>query len=360
MSVHHGGTDAGPLPRLDLSTNASPYGPSPIAHAAMQVHVGPYPDPAATTVRATLAEAIGVDPAEIVVGAGATELIDRLVRVLDGPVLVQDPSFGEYAGAANRHALPVLRATSTDALLAAMADAAVLFVASPGNPDGVIRDATFCAAVADRALATGTTVVWDLAYAPMVPEDVGVPDGAVQLHAPNKAHGCTGLRAGWLTAPAELAQRLHAAAVTWSVSTPGLALLAASVTPDAQRWAAARAVDARRDRDALIAGLRACGLTVTHGAAPFALFDLGSDAAAASFVQVVRARHGVKLRPTASQGLPGHVRIAAPTPDSLPLALHAIADSLAQPDSLAKRSSVRRSKAQLQSGHTRLDQEAKT
>jgi histidinol-phosphate/aromatic aminotransferase/cobyric acid decarboxylase-like protein len=92
MSVHHGGTDAGPLPRLDLSTNASPYGPSPIAHAAMQVHVGPYPDPAATTVRATLAEAIGVDPAEIVVGAGATELIDRLVRVLDGPVLVQDPS----------------------------------------------------------------------------------------------------------------------------------------------------------------------------------------------------------------------------------------------------------------------------
>jgi histidinol-phosphate aminotransferase len=308
--VEHGGTDAGPTPHVDASTNANPYGPSPTALAALRVDVGPYPDPAATSTRAALAAGHGCHPDEVVVGAGATELIDRLVRVLGGPVLTETPTFGEYAGAARRHGVEH-RAADAATLLDALQDAAIAFVCSPGNPDGAIRSAASCERVATRAAATGTVLVWDLAYAPLVPQDVPVPDGTVALHAPNKAHGCTGLRAGWLRAPTDLADRLRAAAVTWPVSAPGLAFLTGTTTDEADAWVAEHTDRLRSDRGALVADLRALDLEVAHGAAPFVLVRAPAGWTSHDLATALRRDHGVKVRPTDSQGLPGWLRIAA-------------------------------------------------
>lgn len=313
MAVEHGGTDAGPRPWVDASTNANPYGPSPAALAALEADIGPYPDPTATAVRQQLGEHHGHDPDEVVVGAGATELIDRLVRVVGGPVLTEDVTFGEYAGAAARHGLARC-AVARDGFAAAVADAALAFVCSPGNPDGEVRDAAWCERVAAAAAATGTVLVWDLAYAPLVAMSVPVPDGAVALHAPNKAHGCTGLRAGWLRAPSPLAARLRAAAVTWGVSAPGLAFLHATATDAADRWVTEHRGRLLADRDALAASLRARGLEVAHGAAPFVLVRAPGGRTSREVAATLRTEHGVKVRPTDSMGLPGWLRIAAVPP----------------------------------------------
>lgn len=308
--VEHGGTDAGPPPRVDASTNANPYGPSPAARAALAVDLGPYPDPSATAVREALADHHGCHPDEVVVGAGATELIDRLVRVVGGPVLTEDVTFGEYAGAAGRHGHVHRGAPATD-LATHARDAALTFVCSPGNPDGEVRDADWGATVAAAAAATGAVAVWDLAYAPLVDAAVPVPDGAVHLHAPNKAHGCTGLRAGWLRAPVPLAARLRAAGVTWAVSTPGLAFLAATATAAADAWVADHRAQLRADRDALAADLRACELDVVHGAATFVLVRAPAPWTSRDLATALRTEHGVKVRPTDSMGRPGWLRIAA-------------------------------------------------
>jgi histidinol-phosphate/aromatic aminotransferase/cobyric acid decarboxylase-like protein len=64
--VVHGGRDAGPVPRVDASTNANPLGPAPVARQAVAaVDLGPYPDPDYLDVRATLAAAAGVSNAEV-------------------------------------------------------------------------------------------------------------------------------------------------------------------------------------------------------------------------------------------------------------------------------------------------------
>ncbi|MFP5252172.1 MAG: aminotransferase class I/II-fold pyridoxal phosphate-dependent enzyme [Actinomycetes bacterium] len=327
MRVPHGGTDAGPPPRVDASTNANPLGPSPAARAALAaVDLGPYPDPDATAVRAALAVHHGLDPDGVVVGAGATELVDRLVRVVGGPVLTEAETFGEYAGAAARHGYGVVRADGPEAFLAALDDAAVAFVPSPGSPDGRVRDAAWCDAVAERAAATGTVLVWDLAYAPLADVPVPLPAGAVALHAPNKAHGCTGIRAGWLAAPAALAGRLRDAEVTWVTSALGLAFLAATATPDADAWVAGCLPTLRAWRDHLAAGLTDLGLAVAPSDAPFVTVDVGDDAPAVA--ARLRERHGVKVRDTTSMGRPGAWRVAARPPEEMNLLLAAVATEL--------------------------------
>lgn len=309
-AVEHGGTDAGPSPRLDLSSNANPYGPSPAARAALRADVGPYPDPAATRTVARLADHHGLEPEHVVVGAGATELIDRLVRTVGGPVAVGRPTFGEYAGAAARHGVRVQEA---DEPADAMAGAALAFVADPGNPDGALRSPAADAHLRSRARANDVVLVRDLAYRPMLRDtadvylDHAVHDGVVDVHAPNKAHGCTGLRAGWCATTTGLAARLRAAGVTWGVSVPGLAFLAATATADADAWVRTTVARVHAATDQVAAALRDDGHRVVRPDAPFALVHVGDDSATAA--ARLRTDHGIRVRRTDSMGLAGWWRL---------------------------------------------------
>ena len=72
---------------IRLSANENPLGPSPkvaesLRREAERVHL--YPDGASQSVRAALAEWIGVDPGWLVVGNGADELIGFLGRAAFG------------------------------------------------------------------------------------------------------------------------------------------------------------------------------------------------------------------------------------------------------------------------------------
>src|ERR1700730_17789552 len=76
----HGGTDSMPDPRYDFSSNANPLGPCPSVLAAVRsADVTRYPDPLYAKLRATLAAQHKTTPDRIVIGAGASELILRLI-----------------------------------------------------------------------------------------------------------------------------------------------------------------------------------------------------------------------------------------------------------------------------------------
>lgn len=86
----HGGTDAGPAPRYDFSTNANSLGPDPYALAAIQAaDPSRYPDPLYTQLHQALAAFHGVAPEQVAVGGGTSEIIHRLTRwrYLRGPCL---------------------------------------------------------------------------------------------------------------------------------------------------------------------------------------------------------------------------------------------------------------------------------
>lgn len=62
----HGGTDEGPEPLYDFSTNANALGPNPVALAYLRrADPSRYPDPLYRRLRRALAEAHGVSPEQL-------------------------------------------------------------------------------------------------------------------------------------------------------------------------------------------------------------------------------------------------------------------------------------------------------
>ena len=90
------GIPVGRIVKLDANENL--YGASPEVRAAVagaDFHI--YPDPGQAALRASIAEYVNVDDAQIVAGTGADELIDILIRlVMPSKVAIATPTFGMY------------------------------------------------------------------------------------------------------------------------------------------------------------------------------------------------------------------------------------------------------------------------
>lgn len=322
----HGGTDAGPPPRFDFSTNANALGPSPVARAALgAVDPSGYPDPAYMEVRAALATWHRCHPDQIVVGAGACELIHRAVRTAGGPVVLWEPAFGEYRYAADVADVPVRVARDRDTWLRLLSGAALAILCVPNSPDGSVVDPMPLAAA---ATAAGCRLLLDLAYYPLSQQRPALPGDIWQLWAPNKTHGVTGVRAAYLVTATEDAARLRRAP-SWVLSAHGAAFL--QVLPDAaaQRWVNDTRATLWRWRDALAERLCDIGVGVTVGAANFLLAHVGDAATIASALR----RGGIKVRDCTSFGLPDTLRLSAqppPAQEALVAALDVIASRTAE------------------------------
>ena len=191
----HGGTDALPEPRYDFSSNANALGPCPWVLAAVRnADVTRYPDPLYTELRAKLASHHLTTPDRIVVGAGASELIMRLIRRIDGAVQQMAPTFSEYARGAQLGGRRLISARSPAAFVRAqMKYPGIGFICWPNNPTGDLWPLDFVS----TAAAAGPLVV-DMAYVPLCErqQTAGIEaasERAYRLYSPNKAFGLTGV-----------------------------------------------------------------------------------------------------------------------------------------------------------------------
>ena len=87
---------------IKLNANENPYGPSPAVQEALARYNGYqiYPDSDQRQWRAALQGYTGLDESNIIVGAGADELIDLLLRAtleIGDAVIDCPPTFGMYA-----------------------------------------------------------------------------------------------------------------------------------------------------------------------------------------------------------------------------------------------------------------------
>lgn len=310
VAVVHGGPDGGPEPAVDFSTNVHPLGPpAALARRVRQADARRYPDPGYRALRARLAEAYGAAPEGVAVGAGATELLHRLVlwRGRRG-VLLWRPSFGEYAAAARRLGCPVRWARDVDAFDRALPTVGVAVVGVPHNPTG----ATFAEALprwAATAAAAGTILVVDLAYYDLCEDPPPLPATVWRLLSPTKAFGLPGVRAGVLLAPADLAP-LRGLAPAWIVGSHGVAFLEAHLEPAAQAWLRRTRPRLWRWRRQLADALRRRGLPVREGAANSLLVRVGR----ASALSAALRAHGIRVRDATSFGLSAWLRLSAQPP----------------------------------------------
>ncbi|HWZ47730.1 MAG TPA: histidinol-phosphate transaminase [Herbaspirillum sp.] len=88
---------------IKLNTNENPYGPSPLAMAAMAQEIGDtlrlYPSPDAAILKAAIAKRTGLTPAHVFAGNGSDEVLAHAFQALlqhDAPILFPDVSYSFY------------------------------------------------------------------------------------------------------------------------------------------------------------------------------------------------------------------------------------------------------------------------
>lgn len=225
-----------PVDRLiKLDANENPYGPIPEVMQALssldKLHI--YPDPESRRIKRLLAEHHQIPEANIVVGAGADELIDLIVRVSLEPGDKQincPPTFGMYAfdgklNQANLISVPRRPDFSLDleGLQRAVKDyqPKVLFLANPNNPDGgMISEKVF-----DQLVNLPLLLVMDEAYIHFSDDGKSALDkvrfnqNLVVLRTFSKWAGLAGLRIGYGVFPSEFAQMIMKAKQPYNVSS---------------------------------------------------------------------------------------------------------------------------------------------
>jgi histidinol-phosphate aminotransferase len=305
---------------IRLASNESTAPPSPavrdaLAGAYAEAHL--YPPPV-SRLRRRLGELHGVGVGGVLVGAGATEPIDAVLRAFAAPgdeVVLPAPSWPVYdrrlaaIGATARH-VPLARAPATyayavDELLAAVGPRTrLVIVCTPNNPTGN----TLPAADVERIARTGVPVLVDNAYVEF--DAAGAAESAVELvrRFPNvlvartfaKAYSLAGLRLGYVVcdpATGDFVERLSVPG--WSVGGPALAAGLAAL--DDAAFARAHVAEVVAQRGRLIEALRGAGLPALDSAGNFvaiACDDVpgGSDAVVAAFLEqriLVRSMGGV-------------------------------------------------------------------
>src|SRR6185437_943640 len=89
-------------PLVDFSVNINPYGPHrAVVRAVRAAALETYPDPTALATRQVLGAHLRVEADALALGHGAADLMWHAARLLapQGPALVVEPTFTEYAAA---------------------------------------------------------------------------------------------------------------------------------------------------------------------------------------------------------------------------------------------------------------------
>ena len=350
MNPVHGGLDEAELRALglsghqviDFSSSVNPLGPSPrVRKAAAEAEISSYPDRHSLFLRETLAERLGVQIENILVGNGSTELIHLLARACLRPgdkCLVFQPTFGEYGAAAAQAGAETvsIRAGEQQGFQWPVTAAIrtinqvrprLVFLCNPNNPTGVDLASGQVEGIREAVAHSGLLMLDD-AYMPLAdPRWDTTPlleYGSVAiLRSMTKDHALAGVRLGYMLAQPDLIAAMRDIQPSWSVNAvaqaAGLAALA-----DETHLEEARAVVSESKRY-LSGELEALGIAAYSSAANFILARVGD----AAKVRMALLRRGIAVRDCTSFGLPDYIRIGMRRREECQRLVEALGEELA-------------------------------
>lgn len=326
IALYEGGAAhvAGVSNVVKLSSNENPLGASPRAVQAMQeaaANMHRYPSSDHAALRQAIGEVHGLEPSQIICGAGSDEIIAFLCQAYAGPgdeVLFTEHGFAMYrisalaAGATPVEVAERERVTDVDALLAGCTGRTrLVFIANPNNPTGTMISAGEVARLAD-GIPEGALLVLDGAYAEYVE---GFDGGAaliaersnvVMTRTFSKIYGLGGARIGWGYGPREIIDVLNRLRGPFNVSSTALAGAEAAVR-DTGYLDHCRTENARW-RSWLAGALAELGVPSDVSSANFILARFGSQAEAEACDSYLQTQ-GLIVRRVAGYKLPNALRI---------------------------------------------------
>ena len=322
---------------VKMASNENPFGPSPLAMEAIKAaaqEVNFYPDNGVTELTARLAEIHAIEPAQVLVTAGSSALLDIMAWTLLGPglnAITSKLSFIVYpivtrATGAQFVEVPTLNdGYDLDRILAAVdVNTRLIYLANPNNPTGTILEANAIDRFLDR-LPSHVITVLDEAYCDYASyfaaergfayshalDYVRQQRRVVVLRTFSKAHGLAGLRVGYGMGPAELMgyfARMKTAFMVSSLGEAG-ALAALADTGHVQRAVRTNAAEAK----VLTQAISDMGIRVTPTWANFLFCRVGEDAA--SLCRALQDNGVIVRQMSGPWGAPDAFRVTVGTPE---------------------------------------------
>jgi histidinol-phosphate aminotransferase len=217
---------------IRLSSNENPLGMAPAAQQAVLDHLGEasrYPSAAGALVEA-LSKKLGVAPAQIVLGAGSSEVLHLAVQASvrsNATFIIAEPTFEDVPGHADtwglqRVRVPLRQDGAHDiARMRAAAEAAsgtaVVYICNPNNPTGTLTPGKelddWIGAASSKTIFLVDEAYFEFAegtpgFASMLPR-IGKHDNVIVTRTFSKIFGMAGMRLGYGLAHADTAERLR-------------------------------------------------------------------------------------------------------------------------------------------------------
>ena len=337
--------------RVRLSSNESPFGPSPKAieaasHALREAHR--YSDDQARDLRQRLADLAGTTTSQVAVANGsAAALMEAITYACVGhetaEVLAFARSFVVYRLAAQNVGARYVEVPGTPsyepgqpekrdvaALLAAITPhTRVIAIDNPGNPTGSHLTGEELAQLIN-ATPPHIMLIIDEAYHHFADGLQGYQTVAsltathprlVTAHTFSKAYALAGMRIGVLYGSEHVISEIDARRPRFNVTAPAQAAALASL--DDTDHLAFTVKESIAGRERLAAGLVALDVTYTEGLGNFVAVDFGT---AADPVIAAYAEHGVGIRTLVPYGMPHQARVSVGTDEEVDAFLRATSE----------------------------------
>jgi histidinol-phosphate aminotransferase len=332
-----------------LSSNESPLGASRKAidaYSALAEQMHLYPDGSASALRSALGARYGLNPDNIVCGAGSDELLQLLARAYLG--VGDEAIYTQYGFLVYPIAIMACGATpvvapetdhtaSVDAIIACLSERTrIVFLANPNNPTGTYVPIDEVRRL-HAALPGDCLLVLDAAYAEYVRRNdyeagielVATSDNVVMTRTFSKAYGLAGLRLGWAYCPPAVADVLNRIRGPFNVTLPAIAAGVAAVEDTGHLQAA---VDHNEQwLPWLTAEIAKLGLPVTPSVGNFILVHFPPEiGVSAHEADDFLSSRGLVLRRLDAYGLPDGLRLSVGLPEANRGVVDALRDLLSR------------------------------
>jgi histidinol-phosphate aminotransferase len=274
---------------IKLNTNESPEASPAAVRALAGIDADllrRYPDPTSAPLHARLAAVYGLTPEQVIVGNGADDIINILIRAIcdpDDQVVTTNPAYALYPILAGIqgvavNAIPLGPGFSLPLAELKRAPGALTFITNPNNPAGTHYPSS---QIAELAAAGPNLVAVDEAYAEFAASDcldlLTEFANLCIIRTFSKAYGLAGLRVGYLLGPPDLVAALLKIKDSYNVNR--VAQMAALAALDDRAWAESMWAGVRERRQKLAGDLNALGLKVHPSGSNFLLVDFGDHPA---------------------------------------------------------------------------------
>ncbi|RZN62904.1 histidinol-phosphate transaminase [Methanonatronarchaeum sp. AMET6-2] len=310
---------------IDFSASLNPYGPPKVLlkeiWSTEKEDLKYYPDSDSTNLRKKIAVEHDLEPENVIVTAGMSELIDMVGRTYvkkATPVIIPKHTYGEYEpssrinGAEIKKAMMPEQEVRPEEINREITQNSIVFLCNPNNPTGDLLSKNEISIIMDKVNETNSLLVIDEAYhdfiqnPPRHQDFIKEKNDIIVMRTYTKAYNIPGIRVGYGLSTQKHIQNLMKTKIPWNLGDIPQRVIESLHTTEAKEFMEKSRRKLIRNKKTMLKEIEGLGLKTTRSKANFITIDVGDAASKREKL----LDEGLIVRDCSSFGLPRHIRVA--------------------------------------------------